>query len=127
MSDAITTWQACKVEVTARLIPRYFWSTASIDVFLDNECVLRTGGKLDLIGSHVQTFTHGGSTHTAELSWGLSSLLSFPYKLQIDGMPVCESRVRVQNAVIVLIGYLTLIISSIWLLYLLRTHVAPMQ
>jgi hypothetical protein len=96
MSEIIK-WQDSAVDVQARLVPRFLWSTASIDVFLDKQCILRTGGQLKATGLHSATFTHSGSTHTAELSWGYGLLFSFPYKLRIDGAPVSEARVRVQN------------------------------
>jgi len=96
MSEIIR-WQDSAVDVQARLVPRFLWSTASIDVFLGEQCILRTGGQLKATGSHSATFTHSGSTHTAELSWGYGLLFSFPYKLRIDGAPVSEARVRVQN------------------------------
>src|SRR5690242_10339818 len=97
MSEVIK-WQDSPVDVQARLIPRFLWSTASIDVFLDGQCILRTGGQLKFTGSHSTTFTHSGSTHTAELSWGATiSPLSFPYQFRIDGVPVAASRVHVRN------------------------------
>jgi hypothetical protein len=95
--NEIIQWQGGLVEVQAQLVPRFLWSTASIDVFLDKQCILRTGGRLKPTGSHFATFTHSGSTHTAELSWGHGFLVSFPYKLRIDGTPVSEARVRVRN------------------------------
>jgi hypothetical protein len=96
MSEIIQ-WQRGRVDVQARLIPRFMWITASIDVFLDEQCILRTGGQMKCTGSYSTTFTHSGSTHTAELSWGYGFLFSFPYKLRIDGTTVSEARVRVQN------------------------------
>jgi hypothetical protein len=96
MSEVIK-WQDSTVDVQARLVPRFLWSTASIDVFLGEQCILRTGGKLKATGSHSATFTYSGSTHTAELSWGVGFLLWFPYKLRIDGTPVSAARVYVQN------------------------------
>jgi hypothetical protein len=96
MSEIIR-WRGSAVDVQARLVPRFLWSTSSIDVFLDGQCILRTGGQFKAIGSHSATFTHSGSTHTAELSWGYGLSGSFPYKLRIDGTSVSEARVRVQN------------------------------
>jgi hypothetical protein len=90
-------WQGSKVDVYARLVPRFLWSTASIDVFLDRKCILRTGGQLKPTGSHSATFSHSGSEHRAELFWGAGFLWSFPYELQIDGNPVSEGRVYVRN------------------------------
>ena len=97
MSEAIK-WQDSPVDVQARLVPRFLWVTASIDVFLGEQCILCTGGQLKFTGSHSTTFTHSGSTHTAELSWGTSGLSSsFPYRLQIEGTPVSASRVPIRN------------------------------
>ncbi len=96
MSEIIQ-WQGSRVDVQARLISRFLWTTASIDVFLDGQCILRTGGQMKCTGSHSATFTHSGATHSAELSWGYGFLRSFPYKLQIDGVPISQARVRVRN------------------------------
>jgi hypothetical protein len=97
MSEIIK-WQDSTVEVEARLVPRFLWNTASIDVFLGGQCILRTGGQLKLKGSHSTVFTHSGSEHTAELSWGMSaSPLSFPYQLRLDGILISSGRVRIRN------------------------------
>jgi hypothetical protein len=96
MSEVIK-WQGRTVEVQARLIPRFLWTTASIDVFLDGQCILRTGGQMNCTGSFTTTFTHSGATHTADLSWGYGLLSWFPYRLQIDGASISEARVYVRN------------------------------
>ena len=96
MNEAIK-WQNTTVEVQARLIPRFLWTTASIDVFLDGQCILRTGGQMKCTGLYSTGFTHSGFKHTAALSWGYGFLFSFPYKLQIDGAPITEARVHVRN------------------------------
>lgn len=115
MSELVT-WQGSKVEVEARLIPRFLWTTASIDVFLDGDCILRTGGQLKAIGSQVVSFAHAGSVHTAELSWGMGVLWSFPYQLRLDGSLVSQSRVRVRNWPL---GVLLLLIATAALVKLL--------
>lgn len=110
MSEVIQ-WQGSNVDVRARLAPRYLWSTASIDVFLDGQCILATGGQLNLTGSHSATFSHSGKTHKAKLSWGRGSSSGwFPYQFQIDGSPVSESRVYVQNRTMVLMVKLALLV-----------------
>jgi hypothetical protein len=96
MSETIK-WRESTVDVEARLIPRFLWTTASIDVFLDGQCILRTGGQWRLTGSHSSTFTHLGSNHKAELSWGRGFLHSFPYQFKIDDISVSAARVRVKN------------------------------
>jgi hypothetical protein len=103
MSEIIK-WQDSAVDVQARLVPRYLWNTASIDVFLDGQRILRTGGQLKLKGSYSAIFSHSGSSHTAELSWGFCGLsFSFPYQLRIDGAPVAASRVQIRNWPVALI------------------------
>jgi hypothetical protein len=67
------SWQGKTVQVRARYVPRFLWTTASIDVFLDARCVFRTGGKLKVTGSHSASFGDGGSEHLMELTWGCSS------------------------------------------------------
>jgi hypothetical protein len=121
MSEIIK-WRDSAVDVQARLVPRFLWSTASIDVFLDKRCILRTGGQLKATGSHSATFTHSGSTHTAELSWGYGLLFSFPYKLRIDDAPVSEARVRVQNWPFVF--FFTFLVAVIALALFLFVHVS---
>lgn len=96
MSDAIN-WQGKEITVQARLVPRFLWTTASIDVFLEGQCILRTGGQMKFTGSHLSTFTHAGIAHTTELRWGQSRRYSFPIELWIDGACVIASEVRIQN------------------------------
>ena len=47
-------WHGSTVEVTARLIPRFLWTTASIDVFIDGECVT-TESHMNLAAPLLQT------------------------------------------------------------------------
>jgi hypothetical protein len=126
LDDAVpgakTFWHGSTVEVTARLVPRYLWTTASIDVFLDGRCILRTGGQLKLIGSSSAEFDHDGSVHSVELSWGCARRQgfvrhSFPYQLRIDGAKVAISEVAVEDAGLSLIPILLL--ASLLLLGLL--------
>ena len=95
-------WEGSTVEVRAQLIPRYGWTTASIDVYLDGRCILKTGGQMKAVGSSTAEFQHGGAAHTAELSWGHARMehaygLTFPYQLFFDGGKIAVSEVRVEN------------------------------
>lgn len=91
-------WEGGAVEVRARLVARHLWMTASIDVFLDGNCILRTGGSASFTGVRSSSFRHSGSLHMAELSWCVAGFLPvFPYRLAIDGVPVANSRVSVKN------------------------------
>jgi hypothetical protein len=96
MSETIQ-WQSNAIDVQARLVPRFLWTTASIDVLLNGQCILKTGGQMKLTGSYSTTFSHSEATHKAELSWGVGGLFSFPYKLRIDDNLISDSRVRVRN------------------------------
>ena len=119
MSEVVK-WQGSAVEVQARLVPRYLWNTASIDVFLDGQPILRTGGRFKFTGSYTASFTHRGADHKAELSWGLCGLsFSIPYQLQINGAPVAASRVRIRNwpVALVVIAALALAVSVIFHLF----------
>jgi hypothetical protein len=90
-------WRDKKVRVQAKLIPRYLWLAASIDVYLDDECILRSGGKLKIMGSYSAPFSCDGSAHRVDLGCGLARIRYFPYHLQIDGANVDDSRVYIQN------------------------------
>lgn len=90
-------WNGQEVSVVSTLTPRFLWQTASIDVYLGEECVLRTGGQLKVTGAHKTQFTHAGDKHEAVLTWGRASLRSFPVTLAIDGIPVLDSRVYTSN------------------------------
>lgn len=107
-------------------LPRLMWTTASIDVFLDERCVLRTGGQAKLTGGHSATFDDDAGAHQAELSWGKSSGFQFPYRLLIDGVPVDEGRVKVENWYMLLIpagviGLVAGIISFYFVFRLMRS------
>ena len=85
------------MSITARLVPRYAWQSASIDVAVSGRVVLRTGGVMKLVGKHTETFESDGTEHSAEVTWGKATLRSFPFSLSIDGVAVLESRVPIAN------------------------------
>jgi hypothetical protein len=118
---AKTRWHGRAVEVTARLIPRYLWTTASIDVFLDGQYILRTGGQMKAVGSSSAEFHLDGSVHSVELSWGAAQGFSFPYQLWIDGAKVVVSEVAVENAAFIVIPLL-IVASPIWVALLVKLH-----
>jgi hypothetical protein len=90
-------WNGQTVEATARLVPRYLWTTASIDVFVGSRCVLRSGGQLKLISSCRAQFEDSGSSHEVELSWDAGVFGSFPVEVKIDGQTIGTSRAFVRN------------------------------
>ncbi|HSY17388.1 MAG TPA: zinc ribbon domain-containing protein [Candidatus Acidoferrales bacterium] len=106
------SWRGKTIRVRAIYIPRFLWTTASIDVYLDGERVFRTGGQLKSTGAHSAVFRSGGSEFKMELKWGRSAGFGFPYQLRIEGEPVDEALVRVENPGMMLIPAL-LIVGSI--------------
>lgn len=95
--SGVVTWRGKKVAVRANLVPRFLFSSASIDVYLDGKCVFRTGGKIQSIGSHSAVVRIGGSEHQVEVTWQRSRKFCFPYQLKIDGELVADSQVPVEN------------------------------
>jgi hypothetical protein len=72
-------------------------------VYLNGECVFRTGGKISPTGSHRAAVRIGDSEHKIEVAWGRSRNLCFPYQLRIDGELVTESQVQVENQPLMII------------------------
>jgi hypothetical protein len=99
-------WHESVLEVRARVVPRYLWTTASIDVLVDGEPVLCTGGQRRVFGSMCTTFRHNGQKHEAELAWGRFADGAFPFTLRIDGELLLASEVPLQNALAVQLGWL---------------------
>ena len=93
----MTRWQNCDLEVKAEIVPRYFWTTVSIDTYLNGLCILRTGGQLRMTGRQSNEFRYDGESHLAELSWGWSRGIQFPYQLSIDGRAVVNSTICLRN------------------------------
>jgi hypothetical protein len=93
----IPLWNDHRIDVQAALVPKYLWTTASIDVYLDGVCILRTGGKLRPTGLIETAFTDAAGMHRVALTWGVGWLRQFPFVLYIDGEVVAHSRVRVSN------------------------------
>jgi hypothetical protein len=125
VSTPKTRWHGCTVEVTARLVPRYLWTTSSIDVFLDGRCILRTGGQMKVTGSSSAEFQHDGATHTVAISWGRVQQRGlirrrFPYDLTIDGAKVAASEVPVENSGLLVIPLLAL--AALFVFGLLMSH-----
>jgi hypothetical protein len=103
-------WHNADLEVHARPVPRYLWTTVSIDVLLDGEPILCTGGQASLLGRCRSRFRHEGEAHKAELSWGKMANGAFPFMLRIDEELVLASEVPVDNWRIVLAGWIAAVV-----------------
>jgi hypothetical protein len=66
------SWNGQAVMISCAMVSRYAWTTASIDVSLGSQVILRTGGQAKFTGSHTEPFQFNGSGHTAQLTWGVS-------------------------------------------------------
>jgi len=113
-----TTWHGCEVRVRAYAVPRYAWTTASIDVVVDGEPVLQTGGQLRIVGSWAGDFDHRGGTHRVELFWGKFTRGHFPFILTIDDEEVLTDMVPVENATLVRLAWSLLLLTGLTLLVL---------
>jgi hypothetical protein len=100
MTDAhrsVISWEDIPLVLSARVVPRWAFLTASIVVTLGGRSILETGGVFKVVGSKVQVFEHQGERHQARLSWGMLRLRSFPVTLTIDELPITETSVQMSN------------------------------
>ena len=93
----VARWRGSDVSVRAWFVPRFFWFTVSIDVFLNGERILRTGGQFKIVGSATSSFNFDGTQHEARLSWGRGDGYEFPIDLNIDGERIDVTHVRIEN------------------------------
>lgn len=94
---AKTLWNGLPVCVSARLVGRFAWQTASIDLTVGDEVVLRSAGVFKLVGKIDGPFEFSGVRHGATLEWGRVASRSFPYKVTLDGDLVLSGRVPIDN------------------------------
>jgi hypothetical protein len=113
-----TFWGDATICISARQIARNAWSTASIDVTVDDRVILRTGGVLKAIGRCSALFDLRGSSHHVEIIWRLGWGPSFPIELKLDGVSVIRSRVAVKNWWFVCWPFLVVLTGSVakWLM-----------
>jgi len=92
------TWHGHRIVVEAYKLARRAWITTSIDVLVDGNPVLKSGGKVQLTGTCSEIFRQQDGDHSVDLSWGNSFWgASFPVTLTIDGVEICSGRVRVRR------------------------------
>jgi hypothetical protein len=95
--NSVASWNGASVQITSQIISRYAWTTATIDVSINGNTVLRTGGVMKTAGDTTVTFEYERTPHKAVLRWRNGSLRSFPFQLEIDGALVADSRAPVSN------------------------------
>ena len=90
-------WNGLPVWVTAYLVPRYGYTTASINLFVGGKEVLKTGGVAKATGELSKSFLALGTEHVATVSWGAGGLRSFPVVVTIDAARVADGPVAVHG------------------------------
>lgn len=99
------------ITVAARLVPKFLWFTAAIEVFVDGQRLLSSGGRLALSGTEAAFFNGiDGSPHDLQLSWnaltGYSGYSRYSryglvpqlhYTLVVDGSARARGEVGAQN------------------------------
>ena len=93
----VAQWQGLPVAISARLVPRFAWQTASIDVTVGDHPPVRTGGVFKATGVHEELVSAAPDAPVVLVSWGKASLRSFPVKVAVNDELVYEGRVRTQN------------------------------
>ncbi len=110
-----TAWNGRTIEATAYLVPRFAWFTASIDVRIDQQLLLQTGGVFKFRGDVPTTVEIQGVTHSLTISWGKAKPRSFPIILSIDGQEVISGDVPISNWWLTYWPWLLVVIACIWL------------
>jgi hypothetical protein len=114
----ISQFQNITPIVKAHILAKHLWTSASIDVYLDELCISKTGGQWRLRGVQRSEFYLNDETHTAELSWLPRRGLYFPYQLSIDGHKISDSKVYIYNWPAAFLSPLILIASLILTAYM---------
>jgi hypothetical protein len=115
MRSIDSTWNGKLVSASAYLVPRYAWMTASIDVKVEDQVVLRTGGVPKLQGDVPTSFVLNGVQHTIKVSWGKASLKHFPVVVSIDDTEVMCGNVPIANWWLNCWPWALIVIACVWL------------
>ncbi|HSM95293.1 MAG TPA: hypothetical protein VLT91_04560 [Rhizomicrobium sp.] len=92
-----TQWDDVDVAVESVLVPRYLYTSASVNVYVAGNCILQTGGVMRFSGKNMAEFAHNGTDHQVVLDW-TSGRSSVGYTLMIDGDKILEGSVFPRNA-----------------------------
>ncbi|MFY9288544.1 MAG: hypothetical protein WAO98_08590 [Alphaproteobacteria bacterium] len=116
------TWNNNTLKVTAAFIPKFLWSTASIDVSINGRRVLATGGPLKRTGVCLANFCEDRNIHKIRLEWGKADWRWFPYRLFIDDAVVAESKVYITNWPLLAVPYTAFVVATTVLQHFLLFH-----
>ena len=113
-------WHDSDVVVTMELVPRYCWMTATVDVHVAKQCILRSGGVLKERGQSTVNFRHDGKDHVADLVWKTERDIAVSYKLLLDGELVMSSKIHPRNWALCLVPLAILIAVMVGLISLVN-------
>ena len=89
--------------VRGRLVPRRLFTTASLDVWIDGCCVLRSGGVPQAGGRVEADVELNDGAHVVALAWGTAKGAAFPVVVTLDGVVVEERDVEIDNTWLLLV------------------------
>lgn len=93
-----TEWNGHCIRVQSALVPRYFWTSASVDAYVDQSCVIKTGGVFRFSGIETGDLNDRGKNHVMQMAWNVGGRdLAVRYELAIDGHVLLKSRVFPRN------------------------------
>lgn len=96
-TDVVLRWRDETLGLTAHVMARRLFMTASIDVLLHDRVVLATGGQPRATGTARARFEHLGDWHDIELDWDRVRGDGFPVAVRIDGELVGEAVVPLRD------------------------------
>ena len=114
------TWKQQPMVVRAVALRRNMWLRASIDVFLGNRAVLRTGGKPWATGTVEEVFHFDGGEHRASVHWEQAVPSGFPVVVQLDGETVFQGVLPVDGGAMPAVLALALGVGAALMAVLLR-------
>jgi len=115
MQSLSTQWNGKLIAATAHLVPRFAWMTASIDVAINENVVIRTGGVPKLEGELPSTFELNGSEHQIRVTWGKAKPKAFPITVLIDNQVVISGDVPIANWWLAYWPWLAIAAFCLWL------------
>ena len=92
-----TQWNNADIDIQASFMPNRLWLAATIDVLLNQEKILATGGKLRFKGKYEEQFKRDGVKHMVRLEWGQFWLHTVPCTLYIDDQQILQGKVNIRN------------------------------
>lgn len=103
-------WEGHTIVVDSRPVLKYLWMATETVVTVDGAEIGRSGG-FGLHEKTVGTFSDPQGTHKLLLEHGsdLMTVVTFPYKLQIDGKVISQGRMRMTDWPLAMVGTVVIV------------------